>query len=133
MLSSRAARCAERLFSKAIEPDASTVSDPSLQSRLARVADFVDSDPQETAEWRDGFAALLAAAGPPRVREIMVILDQFAREPRVSWQPAPRTPYVNTIPATNERAFPGDLAIEALQVAVDNPDQVVELLACSQR
>jgi pyruvate dehydrogenase complex dehydrogenase (E1) component len=97
------------------------------------VADFVDSDPPETAEWRDAFAALLAAAGPPRVREIMVILDQFAREPRVSWQPAPRTPYVNTIPATNEPAFPGDLAIEALQVAVDNPDQVVELLACSQR
>ena len=26
---------------------------PLLQPRLAQAADFIDSDPQETAEWRD--------------------------------------------------------------------------------
>ena len=42
------------------------MSDPSIQPRLAQAADFVDSDAQETAEWRDAFASLLAAAGPQR-------------------------------------------------------------------
>jgi len=88
------------------------VSDPSIQPRLAHAADLVDSDPQETAEWRDAFASLLAAGGPQRAREIMDMLVRLAREPAVGWWPAPGTPYVNTIPATNQPPFPGDLAIE---------------------
>ena len=88
------------------------MSDPSIQPRLASAADFVDSDPQETAEWRDAFASLLKATGPQRVREIMDMLVRLARDPEVGWQPAPGTPYVNSIPATNQPAFPGDVALE---------------------
>jgi len=88
------------------------MSDPSIQPRLVPASDFVDSDPQETAEWRDAFASLLAAAGPQRVREIMDVLVRLARDPAVGWQPALSTPYVNTIPATDQAAFPGDLAME---------------------
>ncbi|HKX42683.1 MAG TPA: pyruvate dehydrogenase (acetyl-transferring), homodimeric type, partial [Burkholderiaceae bacterium] len=88
------------------------MSDPSIQPRLAQAADFIDSDPQETAEWRDAFESLLRAAGPQRVREIMDMLVRRARDPAVGWQPALGTPYVNTIPARTQPAFPGDLAIE---------------------
>jgi pyruvate dehydrogenase E1 component len=88
------------------------MSDPSIQPRLAQAADFIDSDPQETAEWRDALASLLQAAGPQRVREIMDMLLQQARDPVVGWQPALGTPYVNTIPAQAQPAFPGDLAME---------------------
>ena len=88
------------------------MSDPSIQPRLAQAAPFTDCDPAETAEWRDALASLLQAAGPQRVREIMDMLAAAARAPEVGWQPALGTPYVNTIPASRQPAFPGDLAIE---------------------
>ncbi|MFT3666708.1 alpha-ketoglutarate dehydrogenase [Piscinibacter sp.] len=71
-----------------------------------------DADTLETAEWRDALASLLRAAGAQRVREIMDMLAAAARAPEVGWQPALGTPYVNTIPASRQPAFPGDLAIE---------------------
>ena len=71
-----------------------------------------DSDPQESAEWRDALASVLQSAGPQRVREIMDLLSTIARDPAVGWQPVRGTPYVNTIPVTQQPAFPGDLAIE---------------------
>ena len=85
---------------------------PHFQPRFLPVADFTDSDPQETAEWRDALTSLLHAAGPQRVREIMDMLVRVARDPSVGWQPAQGTPYVNTIPAAGQPAFPGDLAME---------------------
>jgi len=88
------------------------MSDASILSRLAQAAGFVDSDSQETIEWRDAFASLLDVGGAARVCEIMDMLVRLARDPSVGWEPAPGTPYVNTIPATNQPAFPGDLAIE---------------------
>jgi pyruvate dehydrogenase E1 component len=88
------------------------MSDSSIQPRLAQAAPLTDSDPAETAEWRDALASLLRAAGPQRVREIMDMLAAAARAPEVGWQPALGTPYVNTIPASRQPAFPGDLAIE---------------------
>ncbi len=71
-----------------------------------------DEDPVETAEWREAFAALLAAHGPARARFLLDELVHEARRQRVDWQPDLNTPYVNTIAATEQPAFPGDLAIE---------------------
>ncbi|WP_298828179.1 alpha-ketoglutarate dehydrogenase [uncultured Piscinibacter sp.] len=88
------------------------MSDTSIQQQLALTAPLTDSDPQESAEWRDALVSLLDAAGPQRVREVMDMLAAMARAPEVGWQPAPGTPYVNTIPAARQPAFPGDLAIE---------------------
>ncbi|MES2957295.1 MAG: alpha-ketoglutarate dehydrogenase [Pseudomonadota bacterium] len=88
------------------------MSDSSIQPQLARAADFSDSDPQESAEWRDALASLLQAAGPQRVCEVIDMLVEAARDPAVGWQPALGTPYVNTIPAIRQPPFPGDLAIE---------------------
>ncbi len=72
----------------------------------------LDSDPQETAEWRDALASVLAAAGPQRVRELLDMLAEAARHPAIAWQPARGTPYVNTIPQSLQAPFPGDLAME---------------------
>ncbi|RYF21469.1 MAG: alpha-ketoglutarate dehydrogenase [Comamonadaceae bacterium] len=71
-----------------------------------------DDDPQETAEWRDAFVALMATAGPERARFVLNELASMARAQRVGWQPDLNTPYVNTIAAQAQPAFPGDLAIE---------------------
>ncbi|MCR5867506.1 alpha-ketoglutarate dehydrogenase [Aquincola sp. J276] len=71
-----------------------------------------DADPQESAEWRDALAAVLAQAGPERVRQIMDMLSATARQPAIGWQPQRGTPYVNSIPPEAQPPFPGDLAIE---------------------
>ena len=72
----------------------------------------VDADPQETAEWRDAFAALVATQGPARARFVLDELARLARQHRTGWQPELNTPYVNTIVVDQQPAFPGDLAIE---------------------
>ncbi|MBP6543336.1 MAG: hypothetical protein KA265_12145, partial [Piscinibacter sp.] len=62
------------------------MSDPSIHQQLAAAAP-ADSDPQESAEWRDAFRAVLQAAGPARARELMDMLSSMARDPSVAWQP----------------------------------------------
>ena len=71
-----------------------------------------DPDPQETAEWRDAFAALVHTQGANRARFILDNLVRQAHIQRVGWQPELATPYVNTIGVDAQPRFPGDLAIE---------------------
>ena len=71
-----------------------------------------DPDPQETAEWRDAFAAVLAGSGPARGRFLLDQLAQLACHPSVGWEPPRGTPYANSIPVERQPVYPGDLAIE---------------------
>ncbi|MCP5287010.1 MAG: alpha-ketoglutarate dehydrogenase [Burkholderiaceae bacterium] len=71
-----------------------------------------DADPQELQEWREALQALLASAGPARVRQVMDLLAADAREPAIGWHPPRGTPYVNTIPPERQPRFSGDLAVE---------------------
>jgi pyruvate dehydrogenase E1 component len=71
-----------------------------------------DADPQETAEWRDAFEALVQTQGAERARQMLDELARLARERRIGWQPELATPYVNTIAVDQQPAFPGDLAVE---------------------
>ena len=84
------------------------MSDPSIQHNLIPA----DADPQETAEWREAFNAVLAAGGPARARFLLDRLAEVARQPSIGWEPVRGTPYINTIPAERQPAFDGDLAIE---------------------
>ena len=72
----------------------------------------VDPDPAESAEWRDALMSLLQASGPGRTRQILDMLDAMSRDPKIAWQPARGTPYVNTIAVDQQPVFPGDLAME---------------------
>ena len=81
--------------------------------RDARAAGpVIDEDPQETAEWREAFLALIAQQGPQRARHMLDELAQLARVQRVGWQPELATPYINTIDVEQQPVFPGDLALE---------------------
>ncbi len=71
-----------------------------------------DADPEETAEWRDAFLALVATEGPERARHMLQELVRVARAQRIGWQPDLNTPYVNTVAVQDQPVFPGDLAIE---------------------
>ncbi|HZY15265.1 MAG TPA: pyruvate dehydrogenase (acetyl-transferring), homodimeric type, partial [Ramlibacter sp.] len=86
------------------------MSDQSLSHHLTEPGG--DSDPVETAEWRDALAAVLAAEGPQRARFILDQLSALGHSPQIGWSPELATPYVNTIPVERQPAFPGDLAIE---------------------
>ena len=71
-----------------------------------------DADPEETAEWRAAFDALIVTQGPERARWMLDELARMARQRRIGWHPALATPYVNTIAVEAQAVFPGDLAIE---------------------
>ena len=71
-----------------------------------------DIDLQETQEWRDAFAGLVAQAGPDRARFILDELNSQANGLRLGWRPSAVTPYVNTIAVEHQPVFPGDLDLE---------------------
>ncbi|MEZ5720129.1 MAG: pyruvate dehydrogenase (acetyl-transferring), homodimeric type [Burkholderiaceae bacterium] len=79
---------------------------------MLQVPELPDTDPEETAEWRDAFLALVATQGPERARHLLQELARLARSQRVGWQPGLNTPYVNTVGVQEQGVFPGDLAIE---------------------
>ncbi len=71
-----------------------------------------DKDPEESAEWREALASVIAVDGPQRARFILRELLDFARQKGAALVPLTRTPYVNTIPPEDEPPFPGDLTME---------------------
>ena len=72
----------------------------------------MDSDPQETAEWRDSLDGVVAHSGHQRGREIMLSLLKRSKELHLGVPMVPTTDYLNTIAPENEPAFPGDEEIE---------------------
>jgi pyruvate dehydrogenase E1 component len=94
------------------------MTDQSPTRFLAPADDGTDLDPQETAEWREAFLALVATEGPARARFILDQLAILARSPGVGWSPELVTPYVNSVPVENQVRFPGDLAIEEKLAAI---------------
>ena len=85
---------------------------PTSLSALAPAEGLLDTDPQETAEWRDAFLALVATEGPERARFVLAELARLARAQQVGWHPGLNTPYVNTVAVQDQGVFPGDLAVE---------------------
>ncbi|MBB5216095.1 pyruvate dehydrogenase E1 component [Parapusillimonas granuli] len=71
-----------------------------------------DIDPEETAEWHESFRSLIETHGPQRAAFMMDELSRLALGGKLAWRPPLGTPYVNSIPADRQPAFPGDLAME---------------------
>ena len=71
-----------------------------------------DEDPQETAEWREAFNAVVLQHGAERAGFLLDQLVALAHQNQLDWSPELVTPYVNTIAVDIQAPFPGDLAIE---------------------
>jgi len=67
-----------------------------------------DIDPTETEEWVDSFDAVLEVHGKARASFLLMKLLERAKETQVGFPATVSTPYVNTIPASQEPTFPGD-------------------------
>ena len=71
-----------------------------------------DLDPAETKEWIDSLDAVVSAQGRARARFIVAKLLQRANQLQVGLPPSTYTPYINTIPPSEQPFFPGDDHIE---------------------
>ena len=71
-----------------------------------------DVDVLETKEWLDSLGGVLVAHGEDRARFLIHKLHQKAQRNGIEVAPSIQTPYINTIPANKEAAFPGNREIE---------------------
>ena len=73
---------------------------------------LLDADPEETEEWMASLDGLIRDGGAARARYVMLRLVERASERHISLAGAPTTDFVNTIPASEEPAYPGDIDME---------------------
>jgi len=71
-----------------------------------------DADPQETREWLDALAGVLAAEGPDRAHFLIEQLIDEARQSGAYLPFSANTAYINTIPTEAQVRIPGDQEIE---------------------
>ena len=71
-----------------------------------------DPDPQETREWLDALAGVLAAEGPDRAHYLIEALIDAARQNGAYLPFSANTEYINTIPTDAQVRIPGDPEIE---------------------
>ncbi|MFZ4505210.1 MAG: pyruvate dehydrogenase (acetyl-transferring), homodimeric type, partial [Microbacteriaceae bacterium] len=72
----------------------------------------VDSNPDETAEWRESLDQVVESQGPDRGRDVILSLLKRSKELHLGVPMVPTTDYLNTIATENEPVFPGDEEIE---------------------
>jgi pyruvate dehydrogenase E1 component len=84
---------------------------PDVLSRQGRLPD--DTDPQETGEWLESMEAVLRHGGPERAQFLLnALISQVAETGLGRMTVGVTTPYVNTIAADDQPAFPGNREIE---------------------
>jgi pyruvate dehydrogenase E1 component len=71
-----------------------------------------DSDPQETAEWRESLEYVVRHEGLDRATFLLDRLKEWAFQQGVRLPFSATTPYINTIPADQQPPYPGDRALE---------------------
>jgi len=76
--------------------------------------EFVDDQVEalETKEWMDSLDAVLATDGPNRVQELLRDLEIHAQMRGVKIPFSANTPYINTIPSSEQVPYPGNREIE---------------------
>ncbi|QOJ13481.1 MAG: pyruvate dehydrogenase (acetyl-transferring), homodimeric type [Planctomycetia bacterium] len=71
-----------------------------------------DFDPRETQDWLDSISAVVGESGPMRAEFLLSRLHDWSDRHGVGVPLAANTPYVNSIPRSQQPAYPGDRAIE---------------------
>jgi pyruvate dehydrogenase E1 component len=74
--------------------------------------DAAELEALETREWLESLDYVLQSGGPSRVSRLLRELGDHAKRKGVKQPFTANTPYINTIPATEEPPFPGSREIE---------------------
>ena len=77
-----------------------------------RIPLTADVDPQETRECVDSLRAVMAEAGSERAHFLLRALHESLQIEGIELPYLVQSPYVNTIPADKQPAYPGDLDME---------------------
>ncbi len=86
--------------------------DPAVMAASGQVEAPIDQDPAETSEWLGSLDYVIKSKGPDRARYLVKALENRARRDGVEIPIETTTPYVNTIPAAKQPAYPGNREIE---------------------
>ncbi len=71
-----------------------------------------DPDALETREWLESLDSVLTTSGPERAHYLLRRLHESLQVEGISLPYLVLSPYVNTVPADKQPAYPGDLALE---------------------
>ena len=74
--------------------------------------DAAEIEAIETREWLDSLDYVLQSGGPARVNTLLRELSDYARQKGVKTAFTANTPYINSIPTTEQPPFPGSREIE---------------------
>jgi pyruvate dehydrogenase E1 component len=66
----------------------------------------------ENQEWIESFEAIFKNEGPERVKELIDLLESQAKRYGIKTDYTANTPYINTIPKSEQPVFPGNREIE---------------------
>ena len=72
----------------------------------------VDVDPAESGEWLDSLRYVVSSRGRDRAAYLLQLVEQEAYRLGVPIPFSTTTPYINTIPADKQPAYPGNREIE---------------------
>jgi pyruvate dehydrogenase E1 component len=86
---------------------------------MSELDQLPDQDAEETAEWQASLDAVVRNAGPERAVYLLRRVHEFAARPGVSLPGLLTSDYINTIPASAQPPFPGDVAMESRITALN--------------
>ena len=79
---------------------------------MSAVPSRPDEDVVETREWEESIEAVIKAVGPDRAKYLLEKTFSKAYEEGAEPPSTSRTPYVNTIPVSQQVPYPGDIEME---------------------
>jgi pyruvate dehydrogenase E1 component len=94
------------------EADVQVLSDGEQPVVPPPAPSVVDVDPSETREWLESLQYVLDSKGRERAQFLLSVLQNKAVQEGVELPHQLTTPYVNTIPADQQPAYPGNREIE---------------------
>ncbi|WP_328890919.1 pyruvate dehydrogenase (acetyl-transferring), homodimeric type [Streptomyces sp. NBC_00316] len=92
---------------------------PTESPATSELDQLPDPDTEETAEWQASLDAVVRNAGPERAVYLLRRVHEYAARSGIALPRLLSTDYVNTIPASVQPAFPGDMAMESRITAVN--------------
>lgn len=98
------------------------MSDPSRPTEFSETSELdqlPDRDTEETAEWQASLDAVVRHAGPDRAVYLLRRVHEYAARSGIRLPGLLSSDYINTIPASAQPAFPGDVALETRITAVN--------------
>lgn len=92
-----------------------------------------DIDNEETQEWLESMEAVLKLEGADRAKFLLRKLQDMVQSEGISLDASLTTPYINTIPKSQEPAYPGDLDIERRIKAIIRWNAMVMVLRANKK